>query len=256
MTEQVVRLAVHDGVGTVTLDSPHNRNALSAQLRAQLLRQLRAARDDDAVRVVVLSHTGSVFCAGADLKEGPAAPESLRDFPDALETIWTSPKPVVARVAGPARAGGLGLIAACDIAIGCDDLSFALTEVRIGVVAAIISVPLLPRLRPRAEHELFLTGETFDAARAVEIGLLNRAVPADRLDVEVERYTDMLLLGAPEAQAATKQMLRAQRPAALGEQFDQMLALSGRHFASEEGQEGIMAFREKRPPSWAPPQTS
>jgi len=136
--------------------------------------------------------------------------------------------------------------------VAADAATFAFTEVRIGVVPALISVTVLPRLLPRAAHELFLTGETF-TARAVAVGLLNSAVPADWLAAEVTHYVEMLRLGAPGALAATKELLRGRCPAELGEQFAQMLALSARHFAGDEGQEGIRAFAEKRPPTWVTP---
>jgi len=251
MTE-LVHLDVEHGIATITLDSPSNRNALSAQLRRELAGHLATALGDDAVRVVVLTHTGSVFCAGMDLKEASSGAVAGQEFPQILETLWTSTKPVIARLAGPARAGGLGLVAACDIAIAADTVTFALTEVRIGVVPALISVTVLPRLLPRAANELFLTGETFDAARAVAIGLLNKAVPAEELGGEVERYADMLALGAPGAMAATKAMLRAPRPQSMAEDLQQMLELSARHFGSDEGREGMAAFLEKRPPAWVP----
>lgn len=252
---ELVHRTVERGVATITLDSPHNRNALSAQLRRELRDHLAATADDGEVRVVVLSHTGPVFCAGMDLKESRgagAADQGVNEFPQILELIWTHPKPVVARLAGPARAGGVGIVAACDIAVAAEEVSFAFTEVRIGVVPAVISVTVLPRLLPRAAHELFLTGEQFDARRAVGIGLLNSAVPAGQLDHEVRRYTDMLALGAPGALAATKAMLRRERAASMAEDFAAMLELSARHFASAEGQEGMRAFAEKRRPSWVP----
>jgi methylglutaconyl-CoA hydratase len=251
---ELVHLDVAAGVATITLDSPANRNALSAQLRRELLAHLDAALADDAVRVVVLTHTGRVFCAGMDLKESRgagAANQGVTEFPRILETLWTSPKPVVARLAGPARAGGVGLVAACDIAVAAHEATFAFSEVRIGVVPAVISVTVLPRLLPRAAHELFLTGETFDARRAAAIGLVNSAVAADGLDAEVARYVEALRLGAPGALAATKEMLSRERPVALGAQFVEMLELSARHFAGAEGQEGMAAFAEKRPPAWA-----
>jgi methylglutaconyl-CoA hydratase len=258
MTE-LVHLDVEAGVATITLDSPANRNALSAQLRGELLAHLRTAIADDAARVIVLTHTGRVFCAGMDLKETRGASsqeQGIRDVPQILELIWTSPKPVVARLAGAARAGGVGIVAACDIAIAAQEATFAFSEVRIGVVPAVISVTVLPRLLPRAAHELFLTGETFGAARATAVGLLNAAVPADGLDAEVARYVEMLRLGAPSALAATKAMLArtnqaGERPPTMGEQFDEMLALSAGFFAADEGQEGMRAFAEKRPPAWA-----
>ena len=253
MTE-LVHLDVAAGVATITLDSPDNRNALSAQVRRELLAHLQTAIDDAGVRVIVLGHTGRVFCSGMDLKESRGAgaqAQGVNDFPAILERIWSSPTPVVARVAGPARAGGVGLVAACDIAVAAEDATFAFSEVRVGVVPAVISVTVLPRLLPRAAHELFLTGETFDGPRAVRIGLINSAVPAFDLDAEVARYVEMLRLGAPGALAATKQMLRRERPAALDAQFAEMQELSARFFAGEEGQEGMRAFAEKRKPAWA-----
>ncbi|HET6258932.1 MAG TPA: enoyl-CoA hydratase-related protein [Pseudonocardia sp.] len=254
MTDELVHLDVAAGVATITLDSPANRNALSAQLRRELLAHLDSAIADDTARVIVLSHTGRVFCAGMDLKESRGAgagDQGVNEFPAILERIWAAPTPVVARLAGPARAGGVGLVAACDIAVAAEDATFAFSEVRIGVVPAIISVTVLPRLLPRAAHELFLTGETFDAARAAQIGLVNSAVPGVHLDAEVHRYTEALRLGAPGALAATKEMLRRERPSAMAEQFAEMQELSARFFAGEEGQEGMRAFIEKRPPSWA-----
>ncbi|WP_219419450.1 enoyl-CoA hydratase-related protein [Pseudonocardia nigra] len=253
MTE-LVHLDVDAGVATIILDSPANRNALSAQLRRELLAHLDTAIADDAARVIVLTHTGPVFCAGMDLKESRGAgaeDQGVTEFPAILEKIWTSPTPVVARLAGPARAGGVGIVAACDIAVAAADATFAFSEVRIGVVPAVISVTVLPRLLPRAAHELFLTGETFDAHRATEIGLVNSAVPGFDLDAEVHRFVEMLRLGAPGALAATKEMLRGDRPAALRDQFAEMLELSAAFFAGEEGQEGMRAFAEKRKPSWA-----
>jgi methylglutaconyl-CoA hydratase len=248
MTDELVHLDVADGVATITLDSPANRNALSAQLRRELLAQLDTALTDDTVRVVVLTHTGRVFCSGMDLKESRGAgagDQGVNEVPAILTRLWTSPKPVIARIAGPARAGGVGLVAACDIAVAATEATFAFSEVRIGVVPAVISVVVLPRLLPRAAHELFLTGETFDAERAAATGLINTAVPADGLDAEVARYAGMLRLGAPGALATTKELLRTDVD------FAAMLELSSRMFAGEEGQEGIRAFTEKRAPSWA-----
>jgi methylglutaconyl-CoA hydratase len=159
---------------------------------------------------------------------------------------------VVARLAGPARAGGIGMVAACDIAVAVPEATFAFSEVRIGVVPAIISLTVLPRLNPRAAHELFLTGDTFDARRAVEIGLLNSAVPAEQLDAEVARFVKALAAGGPKALAETKALLSRPRPATPSEGFEEMLGLSAKFFAGEEGQEGILAFAQKRKPNWVP----
>ena len=242
-----MHLAVRSGIATVTLDSPANRNALSARLRAELSAALQRSAADD-VRVVVLDHTGPVFCAGMDLKE--PGEQGVAEFSRILEQIWTHPKPIVAKLAGPARAGGIGIAAAADIAIATQHATFAFTEVRLGLVPAVISVTVLPRLLPRAANELFLTGETCDADRAVAIGLLTAAVPTDRLDAEVARYIDLLVQGAPEALAATKRLLRRSPATTVAEDFAAMFDLSAERFASPEGQEGIRAFAEKRPPSW------
>lgn len=255
MTDELVHYSVRRGVATLTLDSPANRNALSARLLQDLSVGLERALADGAVRVVVLTHTGSVFCAGMDLAAAAVADpdqQPVLAFPRILRRIWDSPKPVVARVAGKARAGGVGLIAACDIAVAADSADFAFTEVRIGVVPAVISVPVLPRLLARAAHELFLTGEVFGGPRAAAVGLLNAAVPEPDLDAEVARYCALLALGAPGALAATKELLRRKPGASMAEDFAELSALSARHFASPEGQEGIAAFRDKRPAHWVP----
>ena len=203
---------------------------------------MRDALADDAVRVLVLSHTGSVFCSGADLKDlpGPGAPVSL---PDVLNLLWTAPKPVVARVGGHARAGGIGLVAACDIAVAAREATFAFSEVRLGVVPAIISLVTLPRLGHGRALELYLTGDTFDGARAAEIGLV--AAVSDDVDATVGEYVDKLRLGAPGALAATKQLLHAPLDFAELERFSLEI------FAGEEAREGLAAFAEKRAPRWA-----
>jgi methylglutaconyl-CoA hydratase len=254
MTDELVHLEIDSGIATITLDSPRNRNALSAQLRGELSDQLRTAIESTQARVIVLTHTGTVFCAGMDLKESrgtSAAEQGVNDLPDILYAIWTSPTPVIARLTGPARAGGVGLVSACDLAVAAEEVTFAFSEVRIGVVPAVISVPLIPQVQPAALYELSLTGEPFNAGRAAEIGLITKAVPADGLDAEVRRYTDMLRLGAPGALAATKQLLRGPSARTMVEDLAQMTAFSAEHFASQEGQEGIRAFTEKRKPVWA-----
>jgi methylglutaconyl-CoA hydratase len=249
----LVRSQAAAGITTVTLDSPANRNALSSALLTQLRTELTGALAAADCRVIVLTGTGTVFCAGADLKEsrsGRAAAPEL--FPEILRLIWESPKPVLCRVNGAARAGGIGLIAASDIAIAPVPATFAFTEVRIGVVPAIISVPCLRRMPPRAAAEYFLTGEVFDAGRAAEIGLVTRAVEAAELDAEVQRYTRMLLAGAPGALAAAKGVLREVPTLPFADGLARMAELSASGFASAEAREGMAAFAAKRPPGWAP----
>ncbi len=173
-------------------------------------------------------------------------------FPGIMSLVWESPKPVICRLNGTARAGGLGLVAACDFAIAPETASFAFTEVRLGVVPAMISVTCLRRLDPRAAAEYLLTGEAFSASRAAEIGLITRAVPEDELDATVAHYADMLLRGGPEALAITKRLVREVPLMPVDEGFREMAALSAQRFTSAEGQEGIRAFMEKRAATWIP----
>ncbi|MBA3490124.1 MAG: enoyl-CoA hydratase/isomerase family protein [Longispora sp.] len=261
MAEVLVRYTVAAGVATITLDSPSNRNALSTPLIHQCVEALRAAEDDDTVRVVLLSHTGPVFCSGADLKETAAARVAgqvpAAALADLLAALVECPKPVVARVAGSARAGGLGVIAAADIAVCTTAASFAFTEVRLGVVPAVISATVLPRLRPRAAAELYLTGEKFDGHRAQSIGLVTAAVTQSELDGVVANYLEALLMGAPGALTGVKELLRTGGSgvgdhASFHSRLAKLAELSARYFLSPEGREGVRAFTEKRPPYWVP----
>ena len=250
--ERVLQVSVSGGVATLTLDSPANRNALSRALRRQLRVALDEALADVAVRVVVLDHTGRVFCSGMDLGEaagGSSSDQGVRELPAILETIWTSPKPVVAAVRGPARAGGVGLVAACDVVVAGSSATFGISEVRLGLVPAVISAVVLPRMLPHVVHRLMLTGEVFDAAAAAAGGLVDLAVADDEVDATVAAQAGALAAGAPRALAETKRLLRA---GGLRGSFDELLELSAGFFASEEGQEGIAAFREKRPARWVP----
>lgn len=249
---------VRDGVATFTLDAPERRNALSAGLLAELDQRLDQAAADRDVRCLVLSHTGPAFCSGMDLTtvtDLPAEQQPINAFPVLLQRIWEFDKPVIARVDGKARAGGIGLIAACDIALASPSADFAFTEVRLGLVPAVISVQLLPRMTNRALAELCLTGETFSAATAAHTGLLNRVcTDSAELDREVDRYAGMLRLCEPGALAATKAMLRRDRSGvSMAEDFAAMGRLSAGFFASPQAAEGIAAFRAKRPPEWAEP---
>lgn len=252
----LIRTAVTGAVGTLTLDSPHNRNALSTALIDELLAALATASADPAVRVIVLDHTGPVFCSGADLKETAAAASSggipVSRMGELLGVVWQCPKPVVARVGGPARAGGLGVLAAADIAVAASSATFGFAEVRIGVIPAVISATVLPRLTSRAAAELFLTGEVFDATRAASIGLVTAAVPDDELDAAVARYTSALLQAAPGALAGTKRLLRRAPAGEFASDVAELTRLSERYFRSAEAAEGMSAFREKRAPSWVP----
>jgi methylglutaconyl-CoA hydratase len=239
-------------VATITLDSPANRNALSRRLLLELYAALASALSDTVIRVIVLTGAGPAFCSGADLKESRTSPAAAPElFPNVLQLIWDSPKPVVCRVNGSARAGGIGLIAACDIAVAAQPATFAFSEVRIGATPAIIAVTCLRRMDPRAAAEYFLTGEAFDAQRAMEIGLLTRAVPETELDEQTSRYADVLLRGAPGALGVTKTVLHEAGTLPVADGLARMAKLSAERFASAEAQEGMAAFAEKRDPAWA-----
>lgn len=258
----LVTLTVERSIATVTLDSPRNRNALSARLRTELSEALAAAMADDEVRAVVLTATGSVFCAGADLKEIGAALageeiEPAPELPEIFEQIMGGPKPVVAVLNGVARAGGIGLVAAADIALAPKNATFAFTEVRIGAVPAIISVPVSARMHSRRLSSYFLTGETFDAEAAVEAGLITQAVPEGEMAEVSERVLEGLRAAAPAALSRTKQLLgevgggAEAAPDRRAASFARMGELSAEFFAGEEAAEGRAAFFEKRPPSWS-----
>ncbi|GGP16448.1 enoyl-CoA hydratase/isomerase family protein [Nonomuraea glycinis] len=249
---RLVHRELADGIATITLDSPPNRNALSVRLLGDLADSLEQALAEPEARVIVLTGTGPVFCSGADLKEQRGDAPVTASFPEVLSLIWESPKPVICRLNGTARAGGLGLVAACDFAIAPLTASFAFTEVRLGVAPAMISVPVLRRLQPRAAAEYLMTGEVFGAAKAVEIGLLTRAVPQEELDAAVAHYAGMLIKGGPEALAITKRLVRDIPAVPFEEGLRRMTELSAERFTSEEGQEGIAAFMAKRPPRWVP----
>ena len=251
---EAVRYAVAAGVATLTMDQPHNRNALTPALLAGLAGGLEAALADEAVRVIVLTHTGPAFCAGADLSDGRAAGPPRPGLADVLAAVMDAPKPVLARIAGHCVGGGVGLAAACDLSIAAETARFGFTEVRLGVAPAVISVVCLPKLRRADALELFLGGERISAGRAAAAGLITRAVPAGQLDAEVAAMTGRLVLGGPAAVAAAKRLVYEVPGLERGDAFTRTAELSASLFASAEAAEGIAAFRAKRPPSWVPPQ--
>lgn len=244
-----------DGSARLTLDSPHNRNALSSKLVAQLHAGLRDAAADPNVRVVVLGHTGNTFCAGADLSEasggdpGELAADRAREMAALLRAIVESPRPVIAAVDGHVRAGGMGLVGACDLAVAGPASTFALTEARIGVAPSIISLTLLPKLSPRAAARYYLTGEKFGAAEAAAIGLITLA--ADDVDAAVAGLVANLRLGSPQGLAASKALTTAAVLAGFDRDAEPLSVASARMFVSDEAREGMLAFLQKRPPSWA-----
>ncbi|MEU9762478.1 enoyl-CoA hydratase family protein [Streptomyces sp. NPDC047987] len=237
---------VHDrGITTLALDSPGNRNALCAALVGELSAALEACAADDAVRAVVLTHTGNTFCAGADL----TAPPDPAAFVALMRRIVALPKPVVARVTGHVRAGGLGLLAACDISVAGPDASFALTESRLGLAPAVISLPLLPRTDPRAAARYYLTGERFGAGEAARIGLVTLAAEGD-VDQALGPVLDGLRRASPQGLAASKELVTASVLENFDRYTEDLIAHSAALFASAEAREGMTAFIERRDPAW------
>ncbi|MEV0258375.1 enoyl-CoA hydratase family protein [Streptomyces sp. NPDC050732] len=232
------------GITTVTLDAPERRNALSAEVVGALAEALADLGKDPGTRAVLLTHTGTTFCSGADLK----APPDPRDFVALLRQLVALPKPVAARVDGHVRAGGLGLLGACDVAVAGPGASFAFTEVHIGVAPAVISLPLLPRLDPSAASRYYLTGERFDAAEAARIGLVT--VAATDAGTALGTMLDGFRAAAPGALAETKKLLTARVLDAFDDQSDALTALSARLFGSAEAREGMTAFLERRERPW------
>lgn len=248
----LVHYDVSDRVATITLDSPKNRNALSRTLVTELTGHLDAAQADAEARAVVLTHTGHVFCSGADLSEAGAQPSA--DATNAMQTVMTMivelDKPVIARLAGHVRAGGMGIVGACDAAFATDAASFAFTEARIGLAPAIISLTTLDLMPPRAASRYYLTGETFGAQAAAEAGLITRAVSEAELDGVVAELVGQIKETSPQGSAQSKRLLTRARRQRMAADAAGLAALSARLFASDEAQEGIHAFLERRLPAW------
>jgi len=245
-----------DGVLTVTLNDEPRRNALSSDLLVELVDILDVADADPAVRVIVLTNAGTVFCAGANLAEQSSSgdrPARRIDMASVFARFAASPKPYVGRIAGHCVAGGMGLAAAMDISIAVDTAKFGFTEVRVGVAPAMISVLCLPKLRRADATAAFLRGNRFPAAEATRMGLINAAVPADELDAEVDAVVGDLLAGGPNAIAASKQLLATVPAMSVDEAFAWTQGLSAELFRSDEARDGMGAFLQKRPAPWVPP---
>lgn len=248
MTDRLVHLTIADGVATITLDSQRNRNALSRQLVTELSAHLTSADDDDSVLAVVVAAAGPVFCAGADMAE--AAADGMEQGARALvalqRQIVALAKPVVVRLQGPVRAGGLGIVGAADVVISADTVTFAFTEVRLALAPAVISLTTLPRLTDRAAALTYLGGGTFDAAEAARIGLITQAVAADRLDAAVDEVLADLRKGSPQGLRETKALLNEgllERIDAMGESVS---VQSARLFGSYEARAAMTAFLNRK----------
>lgn len=247
--DRVVRLGVVDGVATITLDSQHNRNALSRQLVGEIDGCLDEVEAADGIRVIVLTNAGPAFCAGADLKERSTGTPDSSPIVRVLERLMDATQPTIAAVDGAVRAGGLGLMASCDLVVVHRSVTFAMTEVRIGVAPAIISVPILRRVTPSRIAAAMLTGEPFDADEARSIGLITHV--ADDVAATTSALCAGIVAGAPRAVAETKRLLHVVPGLGRDEAFGRMRALSDELFSGPDAAEGMAAFREKRTPRWS-----
>ena len=252
MTEtELVHHVVAGRVATITLDSPQNRNALSRQLVSELTDRLLAAERDEHVRAIVLTHSGTTFSAGADLSEASTSPmhDTAANMLGLLRQVVDLPKPVIARIRGNVRAGGIGIIAACDIVVAGPESTFAITEVRLGLAPAVISVAVLPRINQRAASRYFLTGAAFDGTEAERIGLVT--IATEDVDAEVVALTAGVLKASPQGLVEAKRLANRGVREAIERYGEQMVELSARLFGSEEAHEGMSSFLERRPARWA-----
>jgi enoyl-CoA hydratase/methylglutaconyl-CoA hydratase len=248
---ELVHYAAHSqlaGVATLTLDSPHNRNALSRQLVGELYDGLGRAEDDADVKVVLVRAEGRTFCSGADLSEaaGEGMEKAAGVLVDLQRRIVTLAKPVVTRVHGNVRAGGIGIVAASDIAISATDATYAFTEVRLGLTPAAISLTVVPRMTDRSVALTFLGGEVFDGQAAAATGLVTEAVPEDELDARVAEVCASLAQGNPQGLRETKQLVGRHLVQRIDEQGADLAALSARLFGSDEAKQAMLAFLNRR----------
>jgi methylglutaconyl-CoA hydratase len=255
-----VELEFHGPVARVWLNRPDVRNAFDGLMVTELRKVLFDLRTVDSVRVIVLGGRGPAFCAGADLEwmramTGFSREENLREaqaLADLFFTVYESPKPIVARVHGAALGGGCGLVAASDIPVAALGTHFGFTEVRLGIVPAVISPYVISKIGESAARELFLTGERFEAVRAVEVGLIRSAVPEEDLDGAVDRRVDELLQAGPRAVSEAKALIREVAWRRVEDVQRYTVERIAELRTSTEGQEGMRAFLEKRKPYWVP----
>ena len=260
----MLEVTKHGGVARVTLNRPELRNAFDDELIKKLSKTFEGLAKDNSVRVMVLAGNGPAFCAGADLNwmkrmAGYGYDENLADaraLAEMLATLDRLPKPTIARVHGPVFAGGTGLVAACDIAVGTPEAKFCLSEAKLGLSPATISPYVMRAMGEREARRYFLTAEVFDAAEALRIGMLSVLVEESELDPTVEGLVNHLLAGGPQAHAKIKALIRA---VAGRKPDDALVAETAKHIAeirgSPEGKEGIASFLEKRKAAWCSPKS-
>jgi methylglutaconyl-CoA hydratase len=254
----IVRYALHQPAAVITINRPDRRNALSRALVSALTAAFRSAADDPAVRCVVLTGTGSAFCAGMDLDELRATlgPDSDKVWTDAAklselyEFIYTLPKPTIAAVNGAAVAGGAGLVSVCDLAVSVPDAKFGYPEVRRGLVAAMVMPHLLRHVGERTARWLLLTGELIDGLAALRLGLVNQITAAENLLGTAHAWARALAEGGPQALATTKELLRRCSHQAIA--TDELARASAAPRLTDECRHGLTAFFDKKPAPWSP----
>jgi methylglutaconyl-CoA hydratase len=251
--EQLVRFEQRGPVAWLVVDSPANRNALGGPVLAGLVSGLKEALSSETVRVIVLTGTGDVFSSGADLRDTTDLAVIEQAYRDLFKGIADADRPVVARINGHCFGGAIGLVAVCDLSVTVDEAFFSFTEVRLGRTATLASVVSLPRLRPSDAAELLLRGNRIDGSRAADLGLVNKAVPRDRLDAEVDDIIADLLAGGPIALANTKRLIRQVPLITDDAAWDLAFRITRETAGSPEALEGASAFREKRAPIWPVP---
>ena len=262
LPESLVTLAVSDGVVRLTLNRPQKRNALTRELLVELSAQLKYVALRSDVRCLVLGATGPAFCAGMDLaqmQETAGRPDAAQIwngdtqlYHDVVAALFELPLPTLAVVQGPAVAGGLGLVLACDLVIATESATFALPEPRRGITAAIVTPLLLYRAGVAGASFLLLSGESLDARGALRMGICHSVVEPVRLTAAADERVRSILSGAPGALAITKQQLRACAAGAVTGQLMRAVAVSAEARETTEAREGLQAFLEKRPPTWQP----
>ena len=256
---ETIVLSASGGVARVKLMRPDVRNAFNAALIGELREAFTRLADDPGVRAVVLEGEGKSFCGGADINwmrgaldlgyEGNVA--DAQAMSDMFRAIDRCAKPVVGRIHGAALGGGAGLTAVCDIAIASDETIFGFTEVKLGIIPAVISPFVLAKIGESHARALFLTGERFDAARAMRIGLVHEVVVPSDLDAAVDRVLDELRTAGPLATAAAKTLIAAVAEAGYGDSRDLTAQAIAKRRVSDEGQEGLRAFLERRTATFA-----
>ncbi|WP_224814030.1 crotonase/enoyl-CoA hydratase family protein [Hasllibacter sp. MH4015] len=256
---ETIRITVDErGVATLCLDRVERHNAMNAQMIAELTQAAERLGRDPAVRIVVLTGEGASFCAGGDLgwmkaqmeADGPTRAREARALAEMLGALDRLPKPLIGRVQGQAFGGGVGLMSVCDVAVGVDSAKFGLTEVRLGLIPATIGPYVVARMGAARARRVFFSGRRFDAAEAVSLGLLARAVPEAELDAAMEAEVAPYLSAAPGAVAEGKALV-ASLGGAVGEQ-DVAMTIDAlvRRWETPEAEEGIAAFFDKRKPGW------